>query len=168
MNLIRLKHWDKKTSYLHFALALTVTLQIIIAYFMSHRPTVFLLHEIDGWIIFFIVLFHWYFSYLHKQITHHLLPWNKAGLLAIAQDLLGLIKMKLPKAGPRPGLPGLIHGLGLLAVTLMAFSGVVIFFCFLAGNNPHLIKHFHSFIAWFVWIYWLGHVLMAILHKITS
>lgn len=168
MNYIKLKNWDKATSFLHFGLAVTVTLQLLFARLMHfHVPHAFLYHQIDGFLIFFIVLIHFIWSYTHKGFMH-LFPWNTQGLKAISQDLRGLLTMHLPKGGPRPGLPGLIHGLGLLAVAGMAISGLIIFIILQTNLNPHPIKHIHSFIATFVWIYWFGHIAMALLHRITD
>ena len=166
MNLLKLKNWDKSTSLLHFGLALTVTLQLLTSQLMHrHINNAFLFHEIFGLCAVAIVFFHWLWNFSNSgQQFKHLFPWNPTGFKAITEDLKSCLKLQLPNGGPRPGLPGFIHGLGFLAVTGMAASGLIIFILNQLNEYPHWIRDIHSFIANFVWIYWIGHLVMAIIH----
>lgn len=169
--MIKLKNWDKKTSLLHFGLAITVTLQLLFALLMQNGyPRIFILHEINGLLIVLIVLIHWSWSvFSHQYNLSHLFPWTKQGFSAIINDLNILVQRgKPPEGGPRLGLPGFIHGLGFLAVTGMAFTGFLIFISIQLKLGWHLPKTFHSMIADLVWIYWVGHVLMAITHALVE
>lgn len=60
------------------------------------------------------------------------------------------------------------EGFGLLAVTVMASTGPFLFGNYLTHNytlSPNFLSllSFHGFFANFVWIYWCGHVGMALL-----
>lgn len=167
--MIKLKHWDKPTSLLHLGLALTVTLQLLTSQLMHHRvANAFLFHEIFGLAAVCVVFLHWLWTTNNKRNFQHLFPWNKAGLNAICADLKSMTKGHLPTGGDRVGLAGLVHGLGFLAVTGMALSGLYIFITIQLGSHPMWIRHLHSFIANFVWIYWFAHVALAIIHKFVD
>jgi cytochrome b561 len=174
-----LKNWDRGTAWLHLGLAITVTMQLMLSLVMdtpkADHPnglpqTLFSIHMYVGMAAFIIVLFHWFWVYFYqeRQVLHHLFPWTRAGLHNVLLNIKGLMKRQLPLGGAREGLPGFIHGLGLLAVTAMAFSGAVIFIFYPAtgwlGQVLHADKEFHQFIATFVWAYWWGHIVMATAH----
>ena len=69
-------------------------------------------------------------------------------------------------------LAGAIHGLGLLAVSAMALSGMTIFF----GMGPHgsmshlvaQVRLGHSFMGNVVWVYFCGHVGISLLHQLRG
>ncbi len=167
--MIKLKYWDKSTSLLHLGLAITVTAQLLTSQLMSRNvANAFLFHEIFGLAAVCVVFLHWLWNYSHKQNLRHLFPWNRTGLLAVAKDVKAIANRKLPPGGDRQGLAGLIHGLGFLAVTGMALSGLYIFITLQFGLHPEWIQHVHSFIANFVWVYWFGHVALAIIHFFTD
>ena len=63
----------------------------------------------------------------------------------IARELRELVRRRLPEGGPRGGLPGLVHGLGLLAVTGMALTGVAVFVLLPEGGDlPASAHSFHG------------------------
>jgi cytochrome b561 len=79
-------------------------------------------------------------------------------------------------AGEFPGqkeetipLVGAIHGLGLLAVSAMAVSGTILFF----GIGPDgamsgfvtVVRAGHGYMGNLIWVYFCGHVGMAVLHQ---
>ncbi|OGT32078.1 MAG: hypothetical protein A3E87_11075 [Gammaproteobacteria bacterium RIFCSPHIGHO2_12_FULL_35_23] len=170
MSIIKLKYWDKTTSFLHFGLATFVTLQLLTSKLMQHDIShAFLFHKIFGLSAVCVVVLHWFWSLSgDKRNFHHLFPWNKQGLLAIINDLRFALHGQLPQGGEREGLPGFIHGLGFLAVTGMAASGFTIFLFIVFSQPPLWVKSIHSFIATFVWIYWFGHVAMVLLHHLVD
>jgi hypothetical protein len=167
MNIWKLKHWDSATSILHFGLAFCVTIQLISSQFLGDAHFVFIIHEIFGLATVAIVSLHCFLNFTgDKHRLKHAFPWNKKGWQEIKEDCRMLVKLQLPEGdSQRGGLSGLVHGLGLLAVLGMAFTGLLIFIWIQEGVNPHSIKHWHSFIANFIWVYWFGHVALAIVHR---
>lgn len=163
-------YWTQSALFLHAGLALTVTIQLFVSLVMGAW---FPVHMWVGFVAFWIVILHWIHSYYDKKgITSfkHLFPYGPKGLLAILRDLKNLCFLRLPAKGAQPGLPGLVHGLGLLAVTGMAFSGILMFIEIIQGHPLHGLflsaKHLHSFIGPIVWAYWIGHLVMALAHEV--
>jgi cytochrome b561 len=173
--------WSRTTRFLHMGLATTVTLQLLLSLVMEtpgdgRTPTglpalLFEFHEFVGLAAFAVVLIHWGWSLCAADGgIEHLFPLGwAAGRAQIARELRELAQRRLPEGGPRGGLPGLVHGLGLLAVTAMAVTGVVIFALLPEYARPSATAHgfmeVHSFLASFVWAYWVGHVALALLHQ---
>lgn len=177
------KWWDNGTRFLHMGLAGIVTLQLFTSLGVEapepdHAlPTgldALLLntHEWLGMAALLIVLAHWAWSTWANGGAglRHLLPWRAADRQKIIQESRGLIRLRMPPAGPGAKLPGLMHGLGLLAVTGMALTGAVLFFWMPENGKlttfTEVAKELHGFIATFVWIYWGGHAGMAVLHHV--
>jgi len=163
-----LKNWDVGTSILHLGLAVGVTLQLFVALVMHGHHWIFVIHEWVGAFLILVVLAQWaWILWIKPENMHHLFPWDPAGLRAVKNDLQNLLKGQLPEGGAKNkgGLPGFICGLGFIAVTGMALSGLLIFIGFQLHMNPHFFKKMHSGIANFVWVYWVGHVAMAITHR---
>lgn len=172
--------WNLSTRWLHLGLALTVSLQLLISLVMAppdeeHAGALaraaFDVHEVVGLTAVVIVVLHWLGSAMGKADggLAHLFPWSGAAWMAVKADVAGLMNRRLPQGGPRGGLPGLVHGLGFLAVTAMALTGVVLFVIFPESGKPdntvNLIAEIHSIISNFVWAYWGGHLAMAFMHN---
>lgn len=173
-------NWSIQTRLLHLGLALTVSLQLAVSLIMEPpneesagelARAAFEVHEVLGMTALVIVLLHWLWSLLARTDggLARLFPWSAAGLAEVRADVKQLLQARLPQSGPRAGLAGLVHGLGLLAVTGMALSGAVLFFLFPESGEPsgivEVFEETHKFIATFVWIYWSAHVGLALLHK---
>lgn len=178
------QQWDWATRLLHFGLAVTVSLQLLNSlvvegpepgHSLSWFEALMLdIHEWLGMAAFVIVLAHWAWSLwgLGGYGMRHLLPWDKQGRSETATALRDIFKMKMPSGGPQDKFSGLIHGLGLIAVTGIAATGAVLFF-FMPENGKlngltGLANELHEFISTFVWIYWGGHVGMALLHHFIA
>ena len=76
-----------------------------------------------------IVLLHWLWSVwgvAHGGVNH-LFPRAREDRVRIGQELRGLTSLHLPPGGPEGPLPGFVHGLGLLAVTVMVLTSAVLF-----------------------------------------
>jgi len=62
-----------------------------------------------------------------------------------------------------------VHGSGFLSVTGMELSGLVLFIFFPENDKPgatvEIVAEIHGFVAKFVWVYWFGHVAMALGHR---
>ncbi|MGH8224564.1 MAG: cytochrome b/b6 domain-containing protein [Gammaproteobacteria bacterium] len=157
---------------LHFAVAILVTVQIIIGLTMSprHTPTLFLTHQLLGLTIAALVLLHWLrlFARERDQLGQ-LIPVSGPVLRVVADDLRGLLHGRMPQADPRPGLPALIHGLGLLALTAVAALGTGIYVLIrihhIRSGLGHTLHDLHVFFVWVLIVYWCGHVLLAIAHE---
>lgn len=167
MKPLRLKNWHPFTGVLHFFLAFFTTLQIITSFFTDSRLGI-LIHGIGGCGLFLTVVCAWLWNICHERgkMLKHLYPYKGERLQLVKQDILNLFKFQLPKTGYQGGLPGLVEGLGLLAVTGMALTGICLFIGYLL-SHVHLDKPLlkildvHGFLANFVWVYWFGHVGMA-------
>ncbi len=172
--------WSRATRLLHMGMALTVSLQLGISLLMAapdaenaskFAHAAFEAHEVVGMTALFIILAHWFWSLTNQSdggLTR-LFPWRGAALAEVKHDLSQIIKGQLPASDARSGLPGLVHGLGFLAVTGMVASGGVLFFIFPETGKPGATVEFfagvHEFIATFVWLYWGSHIALALLHK---
>ncbi|MEJ2650708.1 MAG: cytochrome b/b6 domain-containing protein [Gammaproteobacteria bacterium] len=172
--------WSAQTRWLHMGLAVTVTLQLAISLIMeppdeesasAMARAAFEAHEAVGLAAVIVVLAHWLWSLSSRRDggLAHLFPWSGAAWAEVKADVSKLMSRQLPDGGSRGGLPGLVHGLGFLAVTGMALTGAVLFVVFPESGKPddtvEFIADVHSFIANFVWAYWGGHVALAFLHK---
>ncbi len=157
---------------LHFAVAVLVTVQIVIGLTMSprHTPGLFLSHQLIGLTIAALVLLYWLRLFARERgQLGQLLPVTGPALCAVRSDLLGLLRGQMPENGPRPGIPALIHGLGLLALTAVAALGTGIY-VLIRLHAPRsgiheVLDDLHVFFAWVLIIYWCGHVLLAIVHE---
>lgn len=173
-------NWSLPTRWLHIGLALTVTAQLFISLIMeppTHQGASALaygayeIHEAVGLAAVAIVLAHWLWSTLSRGDggLSHLFPWSEEAWAEVKADLAALMNRRLPEGGPRGGLPGLVHGLGFLAVTGMALTGAVLFAIFPEQGRPgptaHWFQEIHEFMSNFVWAYWYGHVGLALLHR---
>jgi len=172
--------WSVQTRWLHLGLAVTVTLQLALSLVMeppneksatAAAKAAFEAHEFVGVTALFIVLAHWLWVLRSRAVggLAHLFPWSGQAWLDVKNDVSKLMNRQLPDGGPRGGLPGLVHGLGFLAVTAMVLTGGVLFVLFPETGKPDATTNFvveiHEFISNFVWAYWGGHVALALLHK---
>ena len=172
--------WDRGTRWLHWGLSLAVTFQLFVSLVMEVpqpglRPQAlglqgFWAHKGVGAALIAIVLAHWLWTLrrAHGQEIRHLFPWGRFGRAEIVADLRNLKGGKLPEGGPGGGLPGFVHGLGFLAVTGMAASGGLILLLSADGSRATLLQdvaNLHAALANVVWLYWLGHVVMVIVHE---
>jgi cytochrome b561 len=172
--------WSVQTRWLHLGLAVTVTLQLAISLIMEPPDekdasavahAAFEAHEAVGIAAVVVVLAHWLWTLSSRADggLARLFPWSGPAWQEVKADVAKLWSRRLPDGGARGGLPGLVHGLGFLAVSGMALTGAVLFVLFPETGKPddtvEFIADIHSFIANFVWVYWGGHVALAYLHK---
>lgn len=172
------KNWSLPTRYLHVGMVITISIQLFISLIMAAPDQkggvvgkfAFEIHEIVGLAALAIILTHWAWSIFGHADggLKHLFPWFGKARLGVVSDIKALLKGELPGAGNRGGLPGLIHGLGLLAVSAIAITGGILFILFPQSGEPgyivELFAETHGVMAVFVWAYWLGHGGLAILH----
>jgi len=156
---------------LHFLVAILVTVQLVIGLTMGHdTPNLFLSHQLIGLGIAALVLLHWLWLFAGERgQLAHLLPFGGEARRAVFADIAGLTRGRVPEGGPRAGLPALVHGLGLLALTAVAALGtgiyVLIRLHLSRSELAETLGDVHSFFAWVLIVYWCGHVLLAVLHE---
>lgn len=177
--------WDNKTILLHLGLALFVTFELFNSLIMGEpRPgrvltgldgVMFEVHEWAGMAALVIVMAHWAWSLwgMGGCGIRHLFPYRALDWARIGQELRGLLAFRLPPGGPEGRLSGLVHGLGLLAVTAMVLTGAVLLSGLPEdGGRPgfftNVAEEIHEIFATFVWIYWGGHVALAVLHQVMA
>lgn len=170
------KCWSGSTRALHWGLVATITFQLFTGLYISTPGTLtyFYFHEWGGIVSSGVILLVWLWSYANYDLPL-LFPWNRAGMADIVTDLRGLFRGKLPRAGRVRGLSSFIHGLGLLAVTGMAVTGILIFLVIPGGHGARpastdygsftALSLLHKDIAVLVWLYWFGHVGFAFAHQ---
>lgn len=174
-------NWSLHTKFLHLGLVITVTAQLLLSLVMSepgHKNGIlghyaYEMHEVIGLTALAIVLIHWAWSMLSKQEggIKRFFPIGAQGRALVVEDIKNIFRRNFSAINEK-GLPSLIQGLGLLAVTAAAMSG---FFIFLTlpetgkpGNVAKGFMEFHEEITTFVWIYWVGHGGAAMLHHFSG
>ena len=173
--------WSLSTRFLHLGLVITVSTQLIVSLVMQppaeHEETAtaltklaYEIHESVGLAALAIVVLHWLSSLVQSGGNNlsHLFPWGASGRAEIKADIAILKQGALPEGGARGGLPGFVHGLGLLAVTGMVLTGGVLFLYWPEqGDIPEWVDQIgevHSVIGNLVWAYWGSHIALAVLH----
>jgi len=175
--------YNQTTRWLHAGIALGVSTQLIASLTMDipkpGRPftglsaTAFEVHEITGMIVAALLLAHWLalFSGHISLGFGHLFPWFSKQRLC---TMIGEIKQqwaqrRLHDTQQASALAGATHGLGLLVTTVMAITGVVLYFGMAEnGAMPPLvkdIKEVHELTSNLLWAYLIGHAGIAILHQ---
>lgn len=166
--------WSATLRWLHSGLAVSVSLQLGLGFALAElegrvRPWLSLGHELIGLLVLGGCLFHLgWLAEGHDGGLRRLFPTACASWRAMAEDVRGLLQGKLPRGGPRPGLPGLIQGLGLVLVTLQGLVGLAIFLVISpAGELPEelsLLRTWHKALGWGVLGYFGLHLSLALCH----
>ena len=176
--------WPKVIRALHLALAVLVSFQLFselqmhalwkIVGFYPHA--MYWAHMISGILTLGVILVFWAEIYRHGELRRHLFPYRGIWWQRVLTDLEGLFqRTELPPAGMRGGLPGLVHGWGILIISIMALSGLFMFYLIISagGVKPApeyyaLPKTIHSLVANLLWAYWSGHLFMAGVHALQD
>jgi len=181
--------YDRGIRWLHAGIAVGVIIQLSTSQLMTvPEPgksisgpglSLFMVHRWSGISIFAMVILHWLWG-LGGHITGgwgHLFPWfSKARFGALISDIRALpewVRGRFPdqRAHSAP-LVGAVHGLGLLAVSAMVVTGATLFFGMAPdGSMPSAVKTVtgvHGFFANFIWVYFVGHVAMALFHQLRG
>lgn len=171
--------WDLMTRVLHWGLALTISAQLLSGLLVSDPQTraFFYFHEWDGLIASVFIGLTWLWASSVNDLGI-LFPWNRAGMQAVRAEIRALFHGTLPPGGRSVGFASFGHGLGLLAVTGMALTGIRIFFIIPGGHGASAAStdfgaftqesQLHRTISYFVWAYWIGHIGFAILHQLKG
>ena len=167
------------TRVLHLLLLLVVVHQLVGSEFMQ-RPFpgdppagLYALHQYLGLAGLAVVALFWMWAMARRGETRlwRLLPWfSVAGLRAVWADVSAQLRRLAGGRAPDDedgALASAVHGLGLLAVTMMAVTGGVVFF--VAGTPvAHAALSAHKFVANLVWAYLFGHAGLAVLHSLLG
>lgn len=168
-------NWPNIAKLLHLFLLFAVTFQMIsglIGWLLGRFP--FFWHVTVGKILIIILLLQWswlLFSRTGRVTLRYLFPLNPAGIKAIIHDIGGLTRGILAPPGPRAGLPGMMHGIFLLSVTIVAAAGLTLlggFRGWWTGIPFGLLLEVLRWGAIAIALQWAGHVGMVFLHALTG
>lgn len=184
--------YDRLTRWLHVGFVLGVPLQLLSENFMKHPKLVdgvprirtaaeanfFEMHEFVGMAVLVVVVLHiiWSASRSGGGLSR-LFPYFRAGgcsgLVAELKQVPSWFSGKLHETAEDSVLAGAVHGLGLLLILAMGATGATIFFGMdeVTGHMNsfvHDMKELHEGLGTLVWIYLIGHVGMAALHKMKG
>ncbi len=172
------RDWSNTYKYLHWVFAPLIALQLFLSLFMSSKKQglpnlLFNIHITMGPILAGVIVALWVYVLTNETIRKHFFPykdWNE-----VVKDFRNLLNFKLAETGPRPGLPGFVHGLGLIDVSIVLVAGVIMHFLFpFSLKDPSLkpivniFVEIHDFFGNSMWVYMVGHTFMALLHRISS
>ncbi|HUW97980.1 MAG TPA: cytochrome b/b6 domain-containing protein [Acidiferrobacter sp.] len=171
--------WDRGTCLVHSALAVTVIAQLFTGLVVAsgNRPEWLLVHTILGIITSVVIVIHWLWSWARRDIRV-LFPWSRAGLARVARELFGIFQGELPGHGDEAGLSSFVHGVGLLGVSGMAVTGLLMYAVIPGGYGLSLhstayafftaLATTHLWLSYVVWFYLGGHILFAALHELQG
>lgn len=175
--------YNKLTRWLHFGIALSVTLQMVLSLVMEapdpRHPvagldaSAFEMHESVGLVVFGLLLLRWLFLFSgHIPLgAEHLFPWFSRQKRAV---MIGEIRQqwagrRLDDTRQFSAVAGAIHGLGLLVASIMAITGVIIYFGMAEnGAMPPIVdavKELHEGASTLMWIYLIGHAGIGMVHQ---
>ena len=182
----RAAKYDPLTRALHAGLATGVSIELLLQAVMRVPPGVgqgvddwhreaFELHSHFGPIVGVLCLAHWLWICLPwaRPGVSYLFPWLQARLRPVLQrEFRDLLRFELPPREELSALVGTVHGLGLLAVTASVLGGTVSYLGYYTRVPvPRQLLHWSSLeliaTSWVVWPFFIGHVSMALLHRLT-
>jgi len=179
--------FDPVTRALHGALATAVCVELSLQAVMRVPPGVgqgvddwhreaFELHSHFGPILTVLCLLHWLWICLpmSRPGVMHLFPWLiPARRPELMREFLDLLRLRLPLVDESRTLAGTVQGLGLLTVTASVFGGTVSYLGYYTRVPvSSRVLHWASVelvaTSWLVWTFVIGHVSMAILHRLAG
>ena len=167
--------WPTPAKWIHLGLLLSVTFQMVTGlagWLLGVFP--FAWHVRVGLSLIVILVSQWSWLLMSAQGRRtfgYLFPWTPKGLSAIARDVAGLLRGVLAPPGPQPGLPGFMHGVFLLSVTVVALSGLTLLGAFRgwwSGVPFAALLTILRYGALAIAAQWLGHVGMVVLHAVNG
>ncbi len=180
---------SRLTRCLHGLVAIAVVHQLSVSLLMQAPEEgevesglgglLFEFHETVGLVTFGIILAYWLWSLMRRGETSlgQLVPWFSApGLAALGDDLRehwhSLRRRQGPKYQPAGPLASAVHGLGLLAVTMMTLTGTLWWLtespAGLSSTLAEGAKEVHELFAPLVWTYLIGHAAIGVWHSLRG
>ncbi len=101
---------------------------------------------------------------LRKHGFAYFFPYLSGDFKQIKSDILALSRFKLPEASPK-GLAAAVQGLGIGALLLVVFSGLLWFILWQSGSAfAHEIAELHEVLTGLIEAYIIAHGALGILH----
>lgn len=164
----------RSVSILHVAIIVLISSQLIVSNFTAFSDTGDIssntiefygtwLHIITG--LFLIpVAITFLIVELRRHSLKHFFPYLYGEFTQLGGDIKHLLKFKLPEASDY-GIAGSIQGLGLGALFLVLFTGLLWFITWNANLSwSHDIEDVHKLLTGLVQAYMIGHGVMGVLH----
>jgi len=99
-------------------------------------------------------------------------PYTRDRVLMVLEDIVNLLRLRLPQRATHEGLAGLVQTFGLAVFTWMALTGTLMFFLMepgrKAGGVLHLIKELHEIGLWLIPIFLAIHAGAVTLHALSG
>ena len=169
---------DDLTRLIHLGLAFLGVLALVSGLFAGDYKKMvhpaFTLHRWMGLSFSFLLFYRLWLGFYGRQqdLFREWVPFTPARLQGVWEDMINLLRLKLPDRPSRAGLAGVVEIFGLAAFTWMAASGALMFFFLTPGHKArgflHVIKELHEAGLWFI-VAFLGiHVGAVTLHALTG
>lgn len=181
--------YDLTTKLLHWGIALSIVLQMLTSLLMEEpeadeirsalEAALFEVHEYVGLVAFTLLLLRWLWG-LSGHVTggwQHLFPWlTAAGRKELIEDVIrevpGWFKGQIPDPSEHDAIAKTVHGLGMIIASVMAATGLVMFFAMDESGEikglAHDIGEIHETFSTFMWIFLGGHFFMALFHQLRG
>ena len=180
-----MSYYDTPTKLLHKGMALTVTVQVLLSFFMEppklgkiREPLELQLFEAHEWVgiaAALIVIAHIVYSLIcsGNASWRTLFPWltgqGRCKLLGELKQVCGWFKQGLPHPDESHTLASTIHGGGLLLVLFQGLTGGCIFLGMndygVMSKGVHAVKEMHECAGMLIIAYLVLHVAAAIWHQ---
>lgn len=184
-HVVPVPHHGPLTRIVHGLLALAVIEQLATSQFMQPAEpgktanAAFEVHEIGGLIAFALILGFWALVAFRRRGTPAglLVPWFSGQRLSDLWDDLkthahAVLKLRMPAYDARSPFACAVHGLGLMAITVMTVTGSI--YWAMGTENPDaggitaVLMSLHHTFATLAWIYLIGHAATALLYHFAS
>lgn len=122
---------------------------------------------------FFVFFRIWLGFYGSREVQfRQWVPYTRERVLRVLEDIVNLLRLRLPDRPTHQGLAGLVQTFGLAVFSWMALTGTLMFF-FLepgrkAGGALHFIKELHEAGLWLIPIFLGIHVGAVTLHALSG
>lgn len=181
------RKYDTVTRALHAALATGVVIELLLQATMHVPPGLgqgvddwhreaFELHSHFGPTVTLLCLLHWLWICLpwSRPGVAYLFPWLRSSQRPnLQREFRALLRCKLPSQQALSPLVGMVHGLGLLAVTGVVLGGSLSYLGYYTRVSvPNLLLHWCArelvVTSWLVWAFVVCHASMAVWHQFAD
>jgi len=175
------------TRVLHYFMIFCVLYQLISAEFMrvlepgkmeGFDTILFTLHMmVFGWGAFLIASVYVVILHDDKDGWGRIVPWftvrhRRAFFKEVRHDIVSTFRGKFPLPEEQGALSGAVHGIGILLVLALGFTGAWVMLGVRSDGTMRadtlLVLDFHANFAKLLWIFLAGHVAMFLFHIVTG
>jgi len=175
--------WTLATRILHGTVAAAVLHQLVVSWLMERpRPgrnpanIAYEFHEVIGLASLATLGVYWLWVLFRRrdQSAGALMPWfsvarRRSLLRDIGVHLQCLARFRIPDPSGESPLASAVHGLGLLAASAMAVTGVMVF-AVMGGDGylpavGRIALDLHRMMANLMWAYLIGHAGISLIHQ---